>query len=147
MTRIGTRLLGLMFGIYALNFTPVQASEWLCSPIGSNATTILNKVVTETSSSSKVPTGKLSNLSDAGGKFSNKNGSFEFENISYYEGNKYLGFLGQRTIRSGEGVIQYIANYDFNGNKLDKSGVLVVRSTRDMAFSYNLTAFNCDLLG
>ena len=35
--------------IYAFNITPTHASEWLCSPIGANATTILNKVITETS--------------------------------------------------------------------------------------------------
>ena len=94
-----------------------------------------------------VPAGKLSNVSDKGGKFSNKHGSFDFKNISFYESNRFLIFIGQETIRSREGVIQHIANYDFNGDKKDKSGILVIRSTRGMATSYNLTAFNCDWLG
>ena len=146
MTRIGTKLLGLMCGIYAFNITPTHASEWLCSPIGGNATTILDRVVTETSSISNVPAGKISNLSDKGGTYSNKYGSFDFENISYYDGNRFVVFIGQETHRSGEGVINYIANYDFNGDTLDKSGTLVIRSTQGMATTYNLIAYNCDLL-
>ncbi|MDP7407637.1 MAG: hypothetical protein QF495_12975, partial [SAR324 cluster bacterium] len=83
---------------------------------------------------------------ERGGKWSTQNGSVEFENISYFEGNQYIVFMGQKIYRN-EGVINGITNFDFNGDKLDKSGKLVIRFTRGMALSYNLTALNCDWLG
>jgi hypothetical protein len=146
MKRISIKVIGLIVGIHGLNITSVQASEWLCAAIGGKTISIVGtRVFTEDKRGT--PTAKLSDVSKIGGRFSDKHGSFDFENLSYYESDDFIEFMGQKIKRRNDGSISIMEYYDFSGFKSEKMGKLVVRVQNGGASThYHLRAYQCDAL-
>ena len=148
MTQTSTKLMIFAISFCLLHISPTHASEWLCAAIGAKTITILKNKVVAGDMETATPPAKLSDLSKIGGRLSNKYGTFDFENLSYYETDEFLEFMGQKIKRRNDGSISIMEYYDFTGNKSEKTGQLVLRIQHGGAsLTYDLIAYQCDALG